>query len=263
MSEVKLANHLQCINLGLASAATVTRVTGAEVGYAGPVGLPDSVQVIWDLTTKGRVNIECGGNKTHYHNINVNFGTDVSNPKEFIDIREVKAGETCIKCQKGKLIEKRGIELGHIFKLGSIYSKAMDATFTDQDGSKKPIIMGCYGIGMSRSIAAIVESFHDDKGIIWPSAVAPYRVHLISLPGGEAMAESVYKTLNEQDIDVLWDDRDVSAGVKFGDADLIGIPTRLLVSSKTGDKIEIKQRNETTTALLALDEIIRSLKAWP
>lgn len=263
ISEVKLANYLGCLNLGLASTATVKKVTGAEVGYAGPVGLPDSVQVIWDHSTKGRVNFECGGNKTYFHNINVNFGTDVAIPMEFIDVREVKAGEQCSKCQKGKINEKRGIELGHVFKLGTLYSQAMDATFTDQDGTKKHIVMGCYGIGMSRSIAAIVESFHDEKGIIWPEAVAPYRVHLISLPGGEKQAKHVYETLTKEGIDVLWDDREESAGVKFADADLIGIPTRLVVSAKTGNKVEVKKRIESVTQLVPLPDVIRSLKAGP
>lgn len=257
VSEVKLANYLGCLNLGLASAATVKRVTGADVGYAGPVGLPESVQVVWDHSTKGRINFECGGNKTHYHNINVNFGADVPAPKKFIDLREVKAGEHCASCQKGALQEKRGIELGHVFKLGTLYSKAMGATFTDQDGTKKPIVMGCYGIGMSRSIAAIVESFHDEKGIIWPEAVAPYRIHLISLPGGEAMAQKVYDALNNVGIDVLWDNRDDSAGVKFADSDLIGIPTRLVISAKTGDKVEVKKRNESKATLMSLDEFLK------
>ena len=209
------------------------------------------------------MNFECGGNKTHYHNINVNFGANVPQPEAFIDIREVKADELCVKCIKGTLQEKRGIELGHVFKLGTIYSQAMGATFTDQDGTKKPIVMGCYGIGMSRSIAAIVESFHDDKGILWPEAIAPYRVHLISLPGGEAEAEHVYNELTKQGIDVLWDDRDVSAGVKFSDSDLIGIPTRLVVSTKTGDKVEVKNRSEQSSQLFTLEEVILSLKARP
>lgn len=263
VSEVKLANHLGCLNLTLASAATVKRVTGADVGYAGPVGLPDSVGVVWDHSTTGRVNFECGGNKTHFHNINVNFGRDVAEPKAFVDIREVKEGETCIKCQKGTLWEKRGIELAHVFKLGTLYSQPMGAMFTDQDGNKKPMVMGCYGIGMSRAIAAIVEVFHDDRGIIWPESVAPFRVHLISLPGGEAMAEVVYKELLKQNIDVLWDDREESAGVKFADCDLIGIPHRLVVSAKTGDNVEVKKRIESVTKLVSLPDVIRSLKARP
>ncbi|MBI4066234.1 proline--tRNA ligase, partial [Candidatus Gottesmanbacteria bacterium] len=263
ISEVKLANFLECLNLALASAETVKRVTGAEVGYAGPIGLPDSVQVVWDHSTKGRVNFECGSNKTNVHDINVNFGRDVSAPREFIDIREVKESESCIKCHSGTLREKRGIELAHVFKLGTLYSQAMGATFTDLDGKKKPIIMGCYGIGISRAIAAIVEVFHDEKGIIWPEAVSPYRAHLVSLPGAEAMAETVYKELTDQGIDVLWDDRDESAGVKFTDADLIGIPYRLVVSAKTENKVEVKKRTDTSAQLLTFQEIIRSLKHGP
>lgn len=263
VSEVKLANHLGCLNLGLASAETVKRITGADVGYAGPVGLPDSVEVIWDHSTRGRANFECGGNRTNFHNINVNFGRDVEEPKSFVDIREVKEGETCIKCHKGRLHQKQGIELAHVFKLGTLYSQAMGATFTDQNGKKKPIVMGCYGIGMSRALAAIVEVFHDEKGIIWPEAVAPYQVHLISLPGGEAAAQKVYEELQKNGVDTLWDDREESAGVKFADADLIGIPTRLVVSTKTGDNVEIKKRIESVAKLVPLPDVIRSLKARP
>lgn len=257
VSEVKLANLLGCMNLGLASAATVKKVTGAEVGYAGPVGLPQEVEIIWDLSTKDRVNFECGGNKTHYHNKNVNFGADVELPARFVDIREVKVGETCVKCGKGMLEEARTIELGHVFKLGTVYSEVMDAKFTDSDGVQKPIIMGCYGIGMTRAIAATVEMFHDDKGILWPAEIAPYTVHLISLPGGEEKAAQVYGDLWKQGIEVLWDDRDAAAGIKFADADLIGLPWRLVVSKKTGDKVEVKKRNERDAKLLALDQSVQ------
>lgn len=255
VSEIKLANLLNCMNLGLASAETVKRVTGAEVGYAGPVGLPKDVRVIWDKSTAGRVNFECGGNKTHYHNINVNFGDDVGEPKEFVDIREVKAGEACPKCD-GTLSEKHTIELGHVFKLGTIYSKAMDAHFRDQDGTEKLVVMGCYGIGITRLMAAIAEVQHDDKGLVWTKESAPYAVHLVSLPGGEERAGHVYNALEKAGIDVLWDDRAESAGVKFADADLIGLPVRLVVSKKTGDKIEFKLRTGKEAKLLTLDEVI-------
>lgn len=260
VSEVKLANLLGCMNLHLASAQTVKTVTGADVGYAGPVGLPKEVEVIWDLSTKGRVNFECGGNKTHYHNVNVNFGTDVVEPEKFVDVREVKAGETCVKCGKGTLVEARAIELGHVFKLGTLYSEKMKAEFTDSDGKKKPIVMGCYGIGMTRALAASVEMSHDEHGIIWSEEIAPYRVHLISLPGAEEKAQKVYTQLWEKGIDVLWDDRDTGAGVKFADADLIGIPWRLVVSQKTGDKVELKSRSGKETTLEDLDAIISKLR---
>ncbi len=259
VSETKLANYLGCLNLSLASADAVKRITGAEVGYAGPIHLPESVEVIWDDTTKGRVNFECGGNKTNYHNINANFGRDVPLPSKFVDIREVKEGEGCVKCQRGKLKELRGIELAHVFKLGTIYSSVMKATYTDEDGSLKPIVMGCYGIGISRVLAAVVEVSHDDKGIIWPAAISPYHVHLLSLPGGQKRAQKVYDSLQKNSIEVLWDDRDESAGVKFTDADLIGIPYRLVVSAKTEDKIEVKKRTDAQVQLFSLQEAISQL----
>ncbi|HTK03342.1 MAG TPA: proline--tRNA ligase [Alphaproteobacteria bacterium] len=257
VSEVKLANLLGCMNLSLASAEVVKKVTQAEVGYAGPIGLPNSVEVIWDLSTQGRVNFECGGNKTHYHNINVNFDRDVKAPEKFVDIREVKEGEICIKCEKGKLTDVSGIELGHVFKLGTIYSKAMNANFVDKDGKSKPIIMGCYGIGITRVLAALVEVSHDDKGIIWPKAVAPFDIHLVELPGGNG--EELYNKLTKFGFDVLWDDRDIQAGQKFADADLIGIPVRLVVSAKTGDKIEYKERNSEKSERLNFEEVVEKI----
>lgn len=256
VSETKLKNILGVMNLGLASAETVKKLTGADVGYAGPIGLPEQVPVYWDRSTEGRGNFECGANKTDYHNVNVNFGRDVATPAEFVDIREVKAGETCRKCNKGVLKEARTIELAHVFKLGTVYSQVMDATFTDADGVVKPLVMGTYGIGMSRIIAAAVEVSRDDKGIIWSEELAPYRAHLISLPGGEERAEQVYTTLQDAGISVLWDERDESAGVKFADADLIGIPWRLVVSKKTGDKVEVKRRGGAETVLSQVPDVI-------
>lgn len=259
VSEVKLGNLLGCMNLHLAKADVVRRVTGAEVGYAGPVGLPEDVEVLWDLSCEGRVNFECGGNKTHFHNINVNFGDDVALPSKFVDIREVKEGEVCVKCGKGTIKEARTIELGHVFKLGTVYSDKMKAQFTDSDGMQKPIIMGCYGIGMTRALAASVEMSHDDKGIIWSPEIAPYHVHLISLPGGEEKAQALYTKLWAMGIEVLWDDRDTGAGVKFADADLIGLPIRLVVSQKTGDLIEMKKRSQTDASLVSEQDCIKLL----
>jgi prolyl-tRNA synthetase len=260
VNEVKLANHLGCSALTLASSETVKKVTTAEVGYAGPVGLPKNVRIVWDLTTEGRVNFEAGANETDYHNLNVNFDRDVPKPREFIDIREVIAGETCTACHKGKLKEQHAIELGHVFKLGTVYSEKMHAVFTDTDGKAKPIIMGCYGIGISRTLAAAAEVFRDEKGLIWPADIAPFAVHLISLPGAELRAAEVYKELEKHDIDVLWDDREDSAGVKFADADLIGIPVRLVVSQKTGDNIEFKYRSKKEFDIINLPETIERLK---
>lgn len=257
VSEVKLANYLGCINLSLASAETVKRMTRADVGYAGPIGLPKEVEVIWDMTTQGRKNFEAGANETDYHNINVNFGRDVAEPKQFVDVREVKAGETCANCRKGKLMEKRGIELGHVFKLGTLYSEAMHAYFRDSDGKQKPMVMGCYGIGMTRIVAAAVEEHHDEKGIIWPVGIAPYTVHLVSLSGAEKPAEKVYADLVDAGIDVLWDDRDESAGVKFADSDLLGMPYRVVVSTRTGEKVEVKKRSEKEEKLVSADVLAK------
>lgn len=256
ISETKLKNHLGCMNLSLASEETVKTVTGANVGYAGPIGLPESVQVIWDLTTEGRVNFESGANRTDYHNVNVNFDTDVKKPKTFIDVRNVVVGEKCIVCKKGTLSTKRSIELGHVFKLGTIYSEAMKATFLDKEGKMNPLVMGCYGIGMTRVIAAAVEQHHDGNGILWPKELSPFDAHLITLQGGEEKGAELYKTLLSEGVDVLWDERDVSAGNKFSDADLLGIPVRLVVSKKTGDKVELKYRDKKESQLVDAQEIL-------
>jgi len=170
------------------------------------------------------------------------------------EIFEGKAGVTCPDCKKGKILESRAIEVGNIFPLGKWYAEKMKVSFTDKDGSKKPVWFGSYGIGPSRILGALVEVSHDDKGIIWPEVVAPYQAHLVSL--GEVKAEKTYQALKKAGIDVLWDDRDVSAGVKFADADLIGIPVRLVVSQKTGDKLEWKGRSTDKTELLTLDQTI-------
>jgi prolyl-tRNA synthetase len=160
---------------------------------------------------------------------------------------------------KSKLIEKRGIEVGNIFQLGYHYSKKMkNATFIDRDGKAKPYYMGCYGIGLGRTMAAIVEIHHDDKGIIWPKSVAPFQVHLVSLAGGEEQAEKIYHQLKKANIEVLYDDRAESAGVKLADADLIGCPIRLVISKRNGDQVEIKGRTETEGRLVSLDKVMLS-----
>jgi len=169
--------------------------------------------------------------------------------------------KNCPKC-KGKLKEVRGIENGHIFKLGTLYSDKMGAFYTNRKGRKKPIWMGCYGIGLGRLMATIVEASHDKKGIIWPKSVAPFQVHLASVdPSSNKLADRVYGELQKAGIEVLYDDREnISAGVKFADADLVGIPVRLVVSEKTGKKIEWKGRKEKKTELLTLEQIIKKLR---
>ncbi len=170
-------------------------------------------------------------------------------------------GIECTKCGKTTWRETKASEVGNIFKLETKFSSAFNLQFTDQDGSKKPIIMGCYGIGTSRLMGVIVEKFHDEKGIIWPEAVAPFKVHLISLKGAEKEAENVYQALLKAGLPVLLDDRDISAGAKFADSDLIGIPYRVIVSPKTieNDSVEIKKRNEGEAKLVKISEIAKNL----
>ena len=161
-----------------------------------------------------------------------------------------------------KLLEKRGIEVGNIFQLGYHYTTKMkDALFTDEQGNRKPYYMGTYGFGLARTLTTVVEKHHDEKGIVWPKALAPFAIHLISLRENDK-AEEVYKKLQDAGIEVLYDDReDIGAGQKFADADLIGIPVRLVVSSKTGDKIEWKERSQTEAELLSFDEVLNRVKA--
>ncbi len=265
INEVKVANYLKCKSLRLLAPEKIKQLTGAEVGYAGPIGLPEGTLIIADNYVKDRINFECGANKTNYHNINVNFGRDLPYP-EFGDFKLAEAGDGCPKCN-GKLDSARGIEVGHIFKLGTKYSEAMNCRYLDAEGKSRPVIMGCYGIGISRIAAAYIEQNHDDKGIIWPIQIAPYHTHLIGLNLEEKNvsneAERIYSVLQQEGIDVLYDDRQLRAGEKFSDADLIGIPIRLTMSKRTAEqgKIEFKLRTEKKSEVLTLQEAIAKIKA--
>ncbi len=265
VNEIKVANFLRCKRLRLASAGTIKALTGAEVGYAGPIGLPSSVRIIADHGVNDRVNFECGANKTNYHNINVNFGRDLPVP-ELGDFKQAKPGENCPRCT-GKLQAARGIEVGHIFELGTKYSETMNCRYLDAQGKSQPVIMGCYGIGITRMAAAWIEQSHDDKGIIWSPQLAPFDIHLIGLnledESVNTEAERVYRQLQSAGFDVLFDDRPARAGEKFSDADLIGIPARLTVSKRALEqhKLEFKWRRETQARLLSFEEIQSCLQA--
>src|SRR6516164_3996362 len=259
VNEIKVANFLGCKRLRLASAQVIKELTGAEVGYAGPIGLPSSVRIIADRAVGNRVNFECGANKTNYHNINVNFGRDLPLP-EFGEFKLAKAGERCPRCD-GTLQAAKGIEVGHIFELGTKYSEAMNCRFLDAQGKSQPAIMGCYGIGVTRMAAAWIEQNHDDKGIIWSPQIAPFDVHLIGLnledPAVSAEAEKVYEQLRAAGLEVLFDDRPARAGEKFSDADLIGIPARVTISKRALEqhKLEFKWRQEAQAQLLSVEEV--------
>jgi prolyl-tRNA synthetase len=257
INEAKLKRVLKLDSLELATENQVVKLTGAKVGFAGPIGLPKDAIVIADLTCKDRVNFEVGANKTGVHLYNINFNRDMPMP-EFADIRLVKAGDRCKKCGKGLLSMIKGIEWGHCFKLDTFYSKPHKGTFTDKDGKEKLMWMGSYGIGLGRSMATVVEEHHDDRGIMWPEELAPYRVHLVDLTK-DGQGEKVYEKLVEAGVEALWDERDESAGVKFADADLIGCPVRLVVSKKTGDKVEWKERKLEKVESISIDNVIKNL----
>ncbi len=265
VNEIKVANFLGCKRLRLAPSGTIKELTGAEVGYAGLIGLPPSVRIIADRAVGNRVNFECGANKTNYHNINVNFGRDLPTP-EYGEYKVANAGQGCPRCA-GTLQAARGIEVGHIFELGTKYSEAMNCRFLDAQGKSQPVVMGCYGIGITRMAAAWVEQNHDDKGIIWSPQIAPFEAHLIGLnledPLVKAEAEKVYKDLQAAGVDVLFDDRSARAGEKFSDADLIGIPARVTISKRALEqqKLEFKSRREAKAQLLAFDEVRERISA--
>lgn len=265
VNEIKVQNHLDCKILELASPEKVKEVTGAEIGYAGPVGLSDDIQVLADNEIKDMKNMECGGNKTNYHNINVNFERDIPLPT-FGDFKLAAVGQGCTKCDKGKLKDAKGIEVGHIFKLGTKYSEALKCNYLDENGSEKPMVMGCYGIGVSRLAASAIEQNHDDRGIIWPIAMAPYHIQLVGLNLEQndvrTEVDKVYDQLLEQGFEVFYDDRDTRPGEKFADADLIGIPFRITMSKKTMEegKVEFKRRKDKDFEMMELDKVLEMTK---
>ncbi len=259
INEYKLKKILGCKILKLANEETIKRVTNAEVGYAGIINLPESVRVIFDDALENMTNFECGANKTHFHTVNVNWDRDVQRPDKFYDVKEAKEGDS--NPESGDKFEVfAASEVGNIFPLNTKFSKALNYTFTDKNGEEKPIYMGCYGIGSSRIMGLIVEMFNDEKGIIWPEQIAPFKVHLIDIKSSENRAEEIYKQISDAGVEVLFDDRDVSAGEKFADADLIGNPIRLVISDRNQGKIEWKNRNEDKTELLEISEVMNRLK---
>ncbi len=257
INEVKLKNVIGCSELSLARPEVVERVTGAKVGYAGILNLSKEVRIVMDDSLQGRKNFECGANRTDYHFININFGRDIPEPEQFYDIALAKEGYSALG--GGRLIEKKGIEVGNVFQLGLHYSSKMKgAVYTDVEGKGQPFYMGCYGIGIGRSMAAIVEKHHDAKGIIWPDSAAPFQVHLVTLDGGYDNAEKLYHDMIAAGVEVLYDDREKTAGEKFADADLIGIPLRVVVSKKTLEKesVELKRRGESEVKIIPLSDVI-------
>jgi prolyl-tRNA synthetase len=260
VNEVKLAHAVKAYTLRHATEEEIRKL-GSEPGFISPVGISKDVVVVGDPSLRTIKNAYTGANKKHSDLLNVNIDRDYKVDIE-ADIALAQEGYTAENGQK--LIAKKGIEVGNIFQLGFHYSSKMKgAAFKDAEGQEQPYYMGCYGIGLARTLATIVEVFHDDKGILWPNAVAPYQVHLIEISNKQQeirnKADEVYKILQEKGIEVLYDDREMSAGAKFADADLLGIPVRLVVSQKTGEKIEWKKRDESTSELVDLQEVLNRL----
>jgi prolyl-tRNA synthetase len=260
LNEAKLAGFLGCQHLKMAGEAEVERVTGAPVGFAGPVGLAPGIRKIGDNSVRQSSNFVVGANKADAHFTGVNWGRDVD-LSEWADLLLVTGGDGCPRCD-GTLELHRGIEVGHIFKLGTKYSQAMECTYLDDHGDSHPMTMGCYGLGIGRTVAAAIEQNHDENGIIWPLPLAPFEVLVMALnPNDEQVvevADRLYERLQQQGVEVLYDDRDERPGVKFKDADLIGIPVRLVVGAKSlaAGEVELSLRRDREKILVPVENAI-------
>jgi len=262
VNEIKLKNQLHCAELRMATEPEVIEA-GIVAGAASPVGITGFKVVADDSVTSG-TNFVAGGNKPETHIKNVNYPRDFK-ADILADIATARPGDKCPRCD-GKLASTHGIEVGHVFKLGTFLSERLEAFYVDEKGASRPIVMGCYGIGLGRLLAAAIEQNHDDKGIIWPMPIAPYHIYLCPLyrDGTEvaAVADSLYEKLEAEGLEVIFDDREESPGVKFNDADLLGIPFRVTVSPRTlqKDSVELKQRSEKDSELVPLEGVVARLK---
>ncbi len=265
LNETKLVNAVGAKSLRPAEESEI-QACGAVPGYASPVGLKDILVVVDDLIPESP-NLVAGANEEGFHFKNVNYGRDFT-ADIVADIAAAQDGDACPSCGAA-LKAVRGVEVGNIFKLGTWYSEAVDATYQDGDGNEKPIVMGSYGIGSGRLLASVAEEYNDDYGLIMPITISPYEVHLVELAGkkdesGEVKktAEQLYEDLIAAGLEVLFDDRDESPGVKFNDADLIGVPLRLTVGHRALKEggIEAKLRHESEKSTIPLDEAVEKVK---
>ncbi|TYT78735.1 proline--tRNA ligase [Treponema phagedenis] len=255
VNEAKLAAQLKASEVALADDADVERITGAVVGFAGPVGLK-GVPILADESVMLMHDAVTGGLKKDVHLIHVEPERDFT-PDLVCDVRTVKAGDRCLHCG-APFYSKKGNELGHIFKLGFKYTKSMNMTFLDENGKQQYPTMGCYGIGVDRTLASVIEEHHDEDGIVWPLTVAPYHAVIVPIKYEGKMkeaADALYTELQTADVEVLLDDRHERPGVKFKDMDLIGIPIRLVVGEKNLPQIECKLRTEKESKLIAQKEV--------
>ena len=248
--------------LTMADPATIVKVTGCKPGFAGPIGL--EIPVYYDHATKLMSDFVCGANETDMHLTGVNFGRDIETPAT-VDVRNVVAGDPT-PGGKGTLSIARGIEVGHIFQLGTSYSESMHASIQDKDGNDVTMLMGCYGIGVTRIVGAAIEQNHDERGIIWPEPLTPFDVIVIPINMHRSdelreAAEALYAELTGRGLDVLFDDRDARPGVKFADAELIGIPHRLVISERglADGELEYRHRRDADSRMMKRDDVLKML----
>lgn len=256
VNDIKVKNLLAANDVELADAEETKSVIGCEIGSIGPVHT--NVRIIADHAVSAIVNGVCGANEAGYHYVNVNVDRDFT-VEQYADVRFIQEGDPSPDGE-GSILFAKGIEVGHIFKLGTRYSEAMDATILDENGRSQPMIMGCYGIGVSRVMAAIAEQHSDENGLVWPENIAPYQLHLVSLNMKKEdqvqLSERVYDSLKDLGYRILWDDRAERAGVKFADSDLIGLPLRITVGKKANEGIvEVKLRSTGEQFEVSVDEL--------
>ncbi len=259
LNETKLTNAIKAKELRPAHEEEI-RAIGAEPGYGSPIGVRDALIVVDDLVAQSP-NLVAGANEAEYHYLNVNYGRDYT-ADVVADIVVARDGDGCPHCGE-PVRTSRGVEVGNIFKLGTRYSDSMGCTYLDRDGKAKPVIMGSYGIGVGRLLACIAEEHHDEHGLIWPITVAPYHVHLVNISRTSDVAEQLYADLQAAGVEVLFDDREESPGVKFTDADLIGLPLRVTVGDRSLKKggVELKRRDRKESTLVPTDNLVAAVQA--
>jgi prolyl-tRNA synthetase len=263
INELKLRAVLDCSEVALADESAVATATGVVPGYLGPIAL--KLRIVADLSVHGMRGAVTGANEANAHFIEVDQERDFT-PSAFADLRLAVAGDPCPRCETGRLQTHRGIEVGQVFYLGTKYSETMGATYLDAEGRERPIEMGCYGIGISRMMAAAVEQNHDANGIIWPISIAPFQVLILPINYKDeklrAAADKLYRDLQQRGVDVLLDERDERPGVKFKDADLIGIPLRVTIGAKSLEKgcIELRTRRQGKTDEIPLAEAVQKIR---
>ena len=262
VNETKLTNHLGYE----IHPAVIDEDSPVHAGYTGPVGLDSSVTVLYDRSLEGRKGLCCGANQQEHHYVGLDMARDVKDA-EYIDLAKIIDGGICPKCGKKTITVSRGIEVGNIFQLGTKYTRSMEMTYVDQDGSIKYPIMGCYGIGVGRLAAAVCEAHHDEYGPIWPISIAPWQVHLCAVRSDDEAvreyADGLYDKLQKMGVEVIYDDRSVRAGVMFSDADLLGVPYRMIVSPRNLENgyVEVVSRDKSFSENFPLDSAHEMIQA--